>query len=157
VVFGYAKPVPVAFHRLNNPKRDMVWVALAGPGVNIAMAVATGLIVHAVGQLSSNPFTLWIWYNLWNFIAANVMLAVFNMLPILPLDGGRVLTGLLPGRLAWRYAQLERYGMLVLLLLIFIIPAVADQLGFHTDPLTAVLMPARNAVYQLVMTVTGWA
>ena len=60
VVFGYAKPVPVAFHRLNNPKRDMVWVALAGPGVNIAMAVATGLLVHGVGQLNSNPFTLWI-------------------------------------------------------------------------------------------------
>ena len=157
VVFGYARPVPVAFHRLNNPKRDMVWVALAGPGVNMAMAIATGLVVHAVGQLNSNPFTLWIWYNLWNFIAANVMLAVFNMLPILPLDGGRVLTGLLPRRLAWRYAQLERYGMLLLLLLIFVVPAVAGQLGFRTDPLTAVLVPARNAVYQLVMTVTGWA
>jgi len=156
-LFGYAKPVPVNFGALRHPKRDMVWVALAGPGVNIAMAVATGLLVHGVGQLNSNPFTLWIWYNLWNFIAANVMLAVFNMLPILPLDGGRVLTGLLPGRLAWRYAQLERYGMLVLLLLIFVIPAVFDQLGLHTDPLTAVLLPARNAVYQLVMTVTGWA
>ena len=129
LVFGYAKPVPVAFHRLNNPKRDMVWVALAGPGINIAMAVADrpprprcrpALLepVHALDLAQSLEL------HRRQRDAGGVQHAADPAA-----DGGRVLTGLLPGRLAFRYAQLERYGMLVLLLLIFVIPTVFDQLG----------------------------
>jgi Zn-dependent protease len=156
-LFGYAKPVPVAFHRLNDPKRDMVWVALAGPGVNIAMALLAGWAMHPFGELSANPFTMWVWSNLHNFITINVALAVFNMLPIPPLDGGRVVTGLLPDRLAYRYARLEPYGMVFLLLMIVVAPMVARELGSNLNPLGLILTPAFNAVYALVTAITGWA
>lgn len=155
-LFGYAKPVPVAFHRLRNPKRDMVWVALAGPGVNIAMALAASLFMHPFGELEANRLTLWVWENLRNFILINVVLAVFNMLPIPPLDGGRVLTGLLPGPLAYRFARLEPYGMVALLLLIVVAPMLARELGSDVNPLAAVLLPAVDAVYGVVAAVTGW-
>ena len=155
-VFGWAKPVPVAFHRLRNPKIDMIWVALAGPGINILLALASGIVLHAVGQLQSNVFSLWLWNNFWNFIYANIILACFNMLPILPLDGGRVLTGLLPGRLAWRYARSEPYGLLIVMGLAFIVPLAASQLGFAFNPLAYVLLPMMRAAETVIRLVTGW-
>ena len=106
VLFGYAKPVPVNFARLNHPKRDMIWVALAGPGVNIALAYASALALRAVYP-PSGELTEWLSQNLANSIQINILLAVFNLIPIPPLDGGRVLTGLLPRPYAWHFAQLE--------------------------------------------------
>jgi Zn-dependent protease len=156
-LFGYAKPVPVAFHRLNDPKRDMVWVALAGPGVNIVTALLAGWAMHPLGEVSANAFTLLAWENLRNLITINVALAVFNMLPIPPLDGGRVVTGLLPDRLAFHFARLEPYGMVLLLLMVVVAPMVARGLGSNANPLGAVLTPAVNAVYALVAAITGWA
>lgn len=156
-LFGWAKPVPVAFHRLNNPKRDMVWVALAGPGINIALALAAGLLLQPVGQLEANGVTLWFWENLKNAILANVVLACFNMLPIPPLDGGRVLTGLLPGPLAWRFAGLERYGLLVILGAALVVPMIAQSLGSSFNPLVAVLFPMVQVVHGAILTLTGWA
>jgi len=155
-LFGWAKPVPVAFHRLHHPRRDMIWVALAGPGINIALALAAGLLLQLVGQLNSNVFTLWIWENLKNAIFANVVLACFNMLPIPPLDGGRVLTGLLPRELAWRFAGVERYGLLIIMGAAFIIPLIAEQFGYSVNPLAAVLWPMIQTVDRAVLLVTGW-
>jgi Zn-dependent protease len=155
-VFGWAKPVPVAFHRLRRPKTDMVWVALAGPGINLAMATAAALLMHPLQPLTDQDLPLWLYRNLENAILANVVLACFNMLPVLPLDGGRVLAGLLPGRLAWRYASTERYGLLVILGLAFLVPLVARELGYNVNPLSWVLLPMIRAVYQVLLPLTGW-
>ena len=155
-VFGWAKPVPVAFHRLRNPKTDMIWVALAGPAINIALALACGLILHLIGQLQANTFSLWLWSNFWNAIYANVVLACFNMLPILPLDGGRVLTGLLPGPWAWRFARTERYGLLVVIGLVFLVPFIAGELGLSFNPLASVLLPMFQITEAAIRLLTGW-
>ena len=155
-VFGWAKPVPVAFHRLRNPKSDMIWVALAGPGINIALALVCGVLLHLIGQMQMDSFSLWLWNNFWNAIYANIVLACFNMLPILPLDGGRVLTGLLPGPWAWRFARTERYGLLVVMGLAFIVPLVARELGFDFNPLFSVLLPMIQGAEYVIKLLTGW-
>ena len=154
-LFGWAKPVPVAFHRLNNPKRDMMWVALAGPGSNILMALAAGLLLHLANYLPGNVGE-WVGTNLVNAIQANVVLAVFNMLPILPLDGGRVLTGLLPTPLAIRFARTERYGLLVMIGLLFLLPMLLRQRGVPFNPVFAVIGPIMDWLIHLVLAVTGW-
>lgn len=154
-VFGWAKPVPVAFHRLRDPRRDMVLVALAGPASNIAQAIAAALLMHLTVHLPS-PWLEWTGENLANAVIVNVVLAVFNMLPIPPLDGGRVVTGLLPPRAAWRFARIERYGLLILLLLIFVVPTAARELGHPFNPLARVLLPAISSVYGLILALTGW-
>ena len=113
-LFGYAKPVPVNFRNLNNPRLDMVWVALAGPVTNILLALAAALAFHALPWAPAGP-RQWIADNLKNALLINVVLAVFNMLPIPPLDGGRVAVGLLPRPLAFPLSRLEPYGMLILI------------------------------------------
>ncbi len=154
-IFGWAKPVPVAFHRLRHPKRDMIWVALAGPGINMLLAVAAALLMHLTVGLPP-PYAEWVGENLANAVIVNVVLAAFNMLPIPPLDGGRVLTGILPLPLATRFARIERYGLLLLILVIFVLPMIARELGYYVNPLAWVLMPVVGTLYDIVLAVSGW-
>ena len=116
-VFGYAKPVPVDFGRLRNPKRDMAWVALAGPGANFIMALGwliLGILLVAFGVQEAFPHKV-----AQAGIIANLLMFAFNLLPIPPLDGGRVLTSLLPNRLAYQFARIEPYGFYIVLALLF--------------------------------------
>ena len=153
-LFGYAKPVPVNFGRLRRPKRDMIWVAAAGPGANIALALVAGLAFHLT-PFFSDTLGEWLADNLRNAVLINVVLAVFNMLPLPPLDGGRVLTGLLPMPYARYFARIERYGMMILIGLLFVLPLIGRQLGVDANVLLWLIGPPIEAVFEFVAVVTG--
>ena len=153
-LFGYAKPVPVNFAALRNPRRDMIWVAAAGPATNLLMAVAAALLVHLAGLLPPTA-QLWLLENLENALVLNVMLAAFNMIPLPPLDGGRVLLGLLPAPLAAPFSRLERHGMLILIGLLFILPLVGAQLGRDLNIVGWLLRGPVDAVIEAILRVTG--
>ena len=153
-LFGYAKPVPVNFGALRNPRRDMVFVALAGPGTNIALALISALLLH-VAQLMPAPASAWTTQNLINSILINVVLAVFNMLPIPPLDGGRVAVGLLPVPIAKRFARLEPIGLLLILAIIFILPTAGQNLGIDLDFFSRFIAWVSGAIINAILHVTG--
>jgi len=153
-LFGYAKPVPVNFGALRNPRRDMVWVAAAGPATNLLLATAAALLAHLVGFVPAGGRE-WVLQNLQNAIIINVVLAVFNMIPLPPLDGGRVAVGLLPNALALPLARLERYGMLILIGLIFILPLLGAQLGVNLNVLGWLLGRPVDAVIDAILRLTG--
>lgn len=118
-LFGWAKPVPVDFGRLRHPKRDMLWVAAAGPAANLAMACAWALVLKLVIALPINDYSVPLAAMAQIGISVNVVLMVLNLLPIPPLDGGRIAVSLLPMAIAIRFARLERWGFPILLLLLF--------------------------------------
>jgi Zn-dependent protease len=153
-LFGYAKPVPVNFNRLHKPRRDMVFVAAAGPAINLVMALAAAFLYHGLG-LFSPRVGVWIFANIGNAITLNVMLAVFNMLPIPPLDGGRVAVGLLPDALAFPLARLERTGIFVVLGALILLPMLGRAIGMDLDPVGDLLRGAVNTLVPLILMMAG--
>ncbi|HEY9102927.1 site-2 protease family protein [Chitinimonas sp.] len=137
-LFGWAKPVPVDFRNLRNPKQDMLWVALAGPASNLAMAVAWGLLLKLAGTLDGSSLQMPLAYMSQAGIQINVVLMVLNLLPLPPLDGGRVLVSLLPHRAAYAVSRIEPYGMYILIALIF------------TGTLSAIMNPFINLTYHML-------
>ncbi|HZR01937.1 MAG TPA: site-2 protease family protein [Burkholderiales bacterium] len=118
MLFGWAKPVPVNFGKLRNPKADMLWVAAAGPGANLAMALLWAVILKIAQLAPATYFSLPLAGMAEIGITINIVLMVLNLLPLPPLDGGRIAVSLLPSKLAWRFAMLEPYGLIILLLLL---------------------------------------
>jgi Zn-dependent protease len=143
-LFGWAKPVPVNFSALRNPKRDMIWVALSGPGTNFVLASLSAIIIRIMivfspdfvqslfGDNSANELTgniglayqffTPIFYMLCASVFINIVLMILNLIPVPPLDGGRILVGLLPPRAAYQYSKVEPYGIMIIALLLFMIP-----------------------------------
>ena len=153
-LFGYAKPVPVNFRALRSPRIDMVWVALAGPATNIALALFAAAAFHLVDFLPANS-AQWVADNLKNALVINVILAIFNMTPIPPLDGGRVAVGLLPKALALPLSRLEPFGMLILIGVLILLPLAGSQLGLNLDVISAILRTSTGYVIQLILTLTA--
>ncbi|KRP87565.1 MULTISPECIES: site-2 protease family protein [Bradyrhizobium] len=153
-LFGYAKPVPVNFRKLNHPKLDMVWVALAGPATNIILAIAAALAFHALPLVPADA-AKWTADNLKNAFLINIVLAIFNMMPIPPLDGGRVAVGLLPRPLAIPLARLEPYGMLILIGLLILLPVIGQQVGLNLDVISTILRTLTGYVINALLLITG--
>ncbi len=143
-LFGWAKPVPVNYSALRNPKQHMAWVAAAGPAANLAMSLAWAMLLKLALVLPPNFFTLPMAAMARAGILINLVFMFLNLLPILPLDGGRIVASLLPGRASWRYAKLEPWGLPLLLLML-----VTHVLDFVLGPLVNVGVSLIHAVVML--------
>ena len=152
-VFGWAKPVPVNVQRLRNPRWDMVLVALAGPGINILLALTGALLIAVLASVSGSgdgSVARFVVQVLLNFVLINLFLAVFNLLPVPPFDGGHVVEGLLPRPLAQRYAQIGRFGIVVLLVLLVVLPMISPQANVVGRIVTPIVYEIANAMLRLV-------
>jgi Zn-dependent protease len=144
ILFGWAKPVPVDFSALRHPKRDMLWVAAAGPLANLVMALLWGLTLKIALITPLNLFTLPLSLMAEAGISVNLVLMVLNLLPILPLDGGRIAVSLLPNRLAYGFSRLEPYGFPILLVLLF-----TNTLGIILNPPVQLSMQLIESIFQI--------
>ena len=142
-IFGYAKPVPINFAKLKKPKIHLMLVALAGPVANFLLAILGAIFLLIIGEPLSG-FSEWLVITSYIFVHLNIILGVFNLLPVLPLDGGRILVGLLPSKISILYSATERYGLLLLLGLIFVLPIIGNQVGITLSPITWIVIPIVN-------------
>lgn len=152
-MFGWAKPVPVNLLRLRDPRRGMMLVAAAGPATNFALAWIAGLLAHpaaGLGDFLSPDSMSWVYRFLGLSILANLVLGLFNLLPVPPLDGGRIVAGLLPTRLALPYMRLEPFGLLLVIGAVLVLPRVAD--GF--DPVGWALRTVVADGFDLILTLS---
>jgi Zn-dependent protease len=153
ILFGYAKPVPVNFQALRNPRLDSILVAAAGPAMNFALATLAALAVHLLIYLpDARP---WVAENLENTLIINVLLAIFNLLPLPPLDGGRIAVGVLPDALAKPLARLEPYGLLILIGVLFVLPLLGAQLGIDLNVVWQLVQRSTNVIIDLILWLTG--
>ena len=153
-IFGWAKPVPVDYRRLRNPRRDMVLVALAGPGMNLLLALVGTAILAATLAISGgvqNGAVAIIAKNAANFVLINIFLGVFNLLPVPPFDGGHVVEGLLPPSLALQFRKIGRFSLLVFVFLLLILPAISPR----ADIIARVVSPIVGQIARLLLGIFG--
>jgi Zn-dependent protease len=153
-LFGYAKPVPVNFRALRQPRRDMIWVAAAGPAMNFILATAAALGFHLIVYVPVAT-EQWVAENLKNALIINVLLAMFNLLPLPPLDGGRIAVGVLPDGLALPLARLEPYGMAILIGLLFVLPLLGAQIGIDLNVVWQLISRSTDVIIYAILRLTG--
>jgi len=152
-MFGWAKPVPIDPMKLRNPRRDMLLVAAVGPVSNILVALVFAILQAGLGLGGMEGSLVGGLFSALIFV--NVLIALFNLIPLPPLDGGQVLVHLLPEGLAWRYKRLEPFGFAIILLVFLVVPLVSGWLGHEIDPFDAVVRPLVDGVVQAMEAVTG--
>jgi Zn-dependent protease len=153
-LFGYAKPVPVNFRALRHPRRDMILVAAAGPAMNLLLAALAAAAFHLV-DYAPNVAVQFIAENLKNALVLNVVLAVFNLLPIPPLDGGRIVVGILPRTLGRALSRLEPYGLVLLIGLLIVLPLLGAQVGLDLNFLSQLITRSARAIIAVILRLTA--
>jgi Zn-dependent protease len=154
-MFGWAKPVPVSAWKFRDPRRGMMWVAMAGPGMNFLLAWLAAIALHAFDGVPGAAAGIAAGFLL-DFIAFNLVLGLFNLLPVPPLDGGRIMVGVLPEAAALQWARLERAGILIVLFGVFLLPTLLREFGIRFDPVGAALNSVLPRAMDFVLRLAGF-